>query len=74
MKIGTTIEHVSKESKSGYPHDQYYMYLGPCRCKDRNTGEWYDAEIYSGSPDGNKLFVREKENFAKEFKESLPKE
>ena len=64
MKIGDKVEHINKESKSGYPHDRKYVFLGVCRCKDKKTGDWYDAAMYQD----NVIFVRELEDFNNKFK------
>lgn len=33
FKIGDIVEHINKESKSGYPHDKKYVVYGFCRMK-----------------------------------------
>lgn len=43
MKIGDTVEHINKESKSGYPHDKKNVVYGFCRMKNPTTREWVDA-------------------------------
>lgn len=69
MKVGDLVEHINKESKSGYPHDKIYLYEGVCRMKDPTTREWVDAAIYSHIQDGEiKIFVRELADFNKHFK------
>lgn len=49
-----------------YPkNSHYYTKINTIRCKDRTTGEWYDAILYS---DINGQYVRELNDFNKKFK------
>lgn len=49
-----------------YPQNGHnYRMEGVVRCKDRSTGEWYDAVMYV---DGDDCYVREKEDFMKKFR------
>lgn len=69
MKIGDTVEHINKESKSGYPHDKKYVVYGFCRMKNPTTREWVDAVQYMEF--GNiksSIYVREKQDFESHFK------
>ena len=48
-----------------YPKNgHYYFRRNTIRCKDRSTGEWYDAVLYS---DVNGQYVRELNDFNKKF-------
>lgn len=48
-----------------YPKNgHYYFKRGTLRCKDRTTGEWYDAVLYS---DINGQYVREANDFYHKF-------
>ena len=64
FQIGDKVEHVCKESSSGYPHDKQYHITGFCRMKDPTTREWVDGVCYSA---GEELFVREKSDFQIHF-------
>ena len=66
MEIGDLVEHKDKNSKSGYPHDRAYHFTGHVRCKDRTTGEWYDAVEYQERYFGE-VFVREEKDFEDKF-------
>ena len=70
MKTGDLVEHINKESDSEYSHDKKYTIVNynNVRMKDKTSGKWFDAVIYS--EDGITLFVREKEDFENEFKVS----
>lgn len=59
-------EHKCKDSSSGYSHNGKYVLIREVRCKDRVTGEWYDAVEYK---DVNKkdIYVREKQDFIDKF-------
>lgn len=71
FKIGDVVEHINKESKSGYPHDKEYVVYGFCRMKNPTTGEWVDGVQYSQTNNlKSEIFVREKEDFCKQFKVS----
>lgn len=49
-----------------YPKNgHYYFSKDTLRCKDRTTGEWYDAVLYS---DANGQYVREIKDFNAKFK------
>lgn len=49
-----------------YPKNgHYYFRRNTIRCKDRTTGEWYDAVLYS---DANGQYVRELNDFNAKFK------
>ncbi len=49
-----------------YPKNgHYYFRRNTIRCKDRSTGEWYDAVLYS---DVNGQYVRELNDFNTKFK------
>ena len=49
-----------------YPKNgHYYTKINTIRCKDRTTGEWYDAVLYS---DANGQYVRELNDFNTKFK------
>lgn len=49
-----------------YPKNgHYYAKINTIKCKDRTTGEWYDAVLYS---DANGQYVRELNDFNKKFK------
>lgn len=49
-----------------YPKNgHYYFRRDTIRCKDRTTGEWYDAVLYS---DANGQYVREVKDFNTKFK------
>lgn len=49
-----------------YPKNgHYYFRRDTLRCKDRTTGEWYNAVLYS---DANGQYVREVNDFNKKFK------
>lgn len=49
-----------------YPKNgHYYFRRNTLRCKDKTTGEWYDAVLYS---DANGQYVREVNDFNKKFK------
>lgn len=49
-----------------YPKNgHYYFNRGIIRCKDRATGEWYDAVLYS---DKNGIYARELNDFNTKFK------
>lgn len=49
-----------------YPKNgHYYFRRDTIRCKDRSTGEWYDAVLYS---DVNGQYVRELNDFNTKFK------
>ena len=49
-----------------YPKNgHYYFRKNNLRCKDRTTGEWYDAVLYS---DANGQYVRELNDFNTKFK------
>lgn len=64
---GTIVEHICKESTSGYPHDKKYSVVGQVRMKDPTTREWIDGICYSN---GEEYFVREKNDFYNKFKPS----
>lgn len=65
MKEKDYVEHLNKNSKSGYPHNKIYQIFNMnMRMKNPTTGEWIDAVCYTHD---NEFFVREKENFLKEF-------
>ena len=67
MDTGDIVEHKSKESTSGYPHDKHYLILSPyARMKNPTTQEWVDAVIYEDS--GHNLYIREKRDFNNKFK------
>lgn len=69
MNVGDLIEHINKESTSGYPHDKIYTYEGSCRVKDPTTREWVDGVIYSHIEGNTKhIFVRELSDFKEHFK------
>lgn len=69
MKVGDLVEHINKESKSGYPHNKTYAYGGVCRMKNPTTGEWVDGAIYFNIKDGEmQEFVRELNDFNNKFK------
>lgn len=69
FKIGDIVEHINKESKGKYPHDGNYVVYGFCRMKNPTTGEWVDGVQYSKVNNLNsEIFVREKEDFYKQFK------
>lgn len=72
FKSGNIVEHINKESKSSYPHDKRYMIFDLCRMKNPTTGEWVDGVMYMEFTEintiGSKIFVREKEDFYKQFK------
>lgn len=53
--------HIYFYPKNGH----YYFKRDTIRCKDRTTGEWYDAVLYS---DLNGQYVREVNDFNKKFK------
>ena len=63
---GYLVEHKDKDSVSGYPHDGVYIVAGRVRCKDRSTGEWYDAVEYQEG-DCGMVFVREEKDFKDKF-------
>ena len=66
MKIGDIVEHKSKVSKSGYPHDKTYIIMDErCRMKDPTTGEWVDAVIYDD--EASNRYVRELNDFIDKF-------
>lgn len=49
-----------------YPKNgHYYIKKGIIRCKDKTTGEWYNAVLYS---DANGQYVREVNDFNNKFK------
>ena len=49
-----------------YPKNgHYYTKINTIRCKDRTTGEWYDAVLYS---DANGQYVRELNDFNIKFR------
>ena len=66
MKIGDIVEHKSKVSKSGYPHNVTYLIIDYCRMKNSISREWEDAVIYE-NPEG-KRYVRELNDFIDKFK------
>lgn len=68
MRVGDIVEHIDKESKSGYPHDKEYLYKGVCRMKNPTTGEWADAAVYC---DEKQTFVRELNDFNNKFKKVI---
>lgn len=48
-----------------YPKNKhYYDVIEEVRCKDRITGKWYDAVLYT---DGKGTYVREKNDFYNKF-------
>lgn len=65
MKIGDIVEHESKVSKSGYPHNGTYLIIDYCRMKNSISREWEDAVIYE-NPEG-KRYVRELNDFIDKF-------
>lgn len=66
MKIGDTVEHKSKVSTSGYPHDKIYFIMDiGCRMKDPTTREWVDAVIYDD--EASNRYVRELNDFIDKF-------
>lgn len=68
MKTGDIIEHINKESKTGYPHDKIYTITSTdVRVKDPKTGEWYDGIEYAEGGIGTK-YIREKKGFETHFK------
>ena len=71
MKKGTIIEHKDRydlNANHKYPHDKEYTFEGEVRCKDRVTGEWYDAMLYK-EIGGNLVCCRDKQAFLDEFNE-----
>lgn len=62
--VGDKVEHICKESASGYPHDKQYYITGFCRMKDPTTRKWVDGVCYSA---GEEVFVREKGDFQTHF-------
>ena len=67
MNIGDAVEHINKESTSGYSHDGIYRILDFCRMKNPTTREWIDAVIYHNIRTYEK-YVREKSDFEDKFK------
>ena len=67
MNIGDAVEHINKESTSGYSHDGIYRILDFCRMKNPTTREWIDAVIYHNIRTYEK-YVREKQDFENHFK------
>ncbi|WP_418821729.1 hypothetical protein [Phocaeicola plebeius] len=65
LHVGSKVEHINKESHSGYPHDKQYFITGFCRLKNPTTREWVDGVCYC---DGEQVFVREKIDFYNHFK------
>lgn len=65
MKIGDIVEHKSKVSDSGYPHNGTYLIIDYCRMKNSISREWEDAVIYE-NPEG-KRYVRELNDFIDKF-------
>lgn len=52
-----------------YPKNgHYYVRKDTIRCKDRITGEWYDAILYC---DNNGQYVREVNDFNNKFKKVI---
>lgn len=52
-----------------YPKNRhYYFRRNTIRCKDRTTGEWYDAVLYS---DANGQYAREVNDFNNKFKKVI---
>lgn len=53
---------------TGLSHEHQYYYIGDCKMKDSAKG-WINAAMYSevGHPD--RVYIRDKEDFVKKFKE-----
>ena len=50
-----------------YPKNGHtYIFVNEVRCKDRTTGEWYDAILYK---DHKGSYIREKNDFYNKFKQ-----
>lgn len=50
-----------------YPKNNHtYIFIDEVRCKDRTTGEWYDAVLYK---DYKGSYIREKNDFYSKFKQ-----
>lgn len=60
----------SSNLKTGLSHEGKYRYLGECKVKNPQTREWYEAVMYQEADLGGEIYVREKEEFNKKFKES----
>lgn len=67
MEIGDIVEHINKESSSGYPHDGIYRIMNFCRMKNPTTREWVDAVIYRNIRT-YEMYVRDKSDFEQKFK------
>lgn len=67
MNVGDAVEHINKESTSGYPHDGIYRILDFCMMKNPTTREWVDAVMYHNIRTYEK-YVREKQDFESHFK------
>ena len=67
MNIGDAVEHINKESTSGYSHEGIYRIMEFCRMKNPTTREWVDGVIYANN-ETYELFVREKSDFEDKFK------
>lgn len=69
MRVGDIVEHIDKESKSGYPHDKKYLFSNICRMKNPTTREWVDAAQYKEVDKANgDIYVRELSDFKRHFK------